>query len=217
MSRSAAPPVRPPRTARQDELVELALELTREVGLAGLTVRRLAERAGFTEAALYRHFHDKQALLLAMIERLSEERLLGPIRTIGADAGRTARQRLVAIVRHHVTTILALEGLPVLVAAEAAAAGDEALLARFRAITGEVRRILVSLIDEARAGRDERPSAGAVALTLFGIGATTALQHRLGRNRDLEREAREELPELLVERLLGPEPKQRTVARRRKR
>ncbi len=215
MSRSAATaaPARPPRTARQEELVELALELTREVGLAGLTVRRLAERAGFTEAALYRHFHDKQALLLAMIERLSEERLLGPIRTIGADASRTARQRLAAIVRHHVTTILALEGLPVLVAAEAAAAGDEALLTRFRAITGEVRTILVSLIDEARAGRDERPSAGAVALTLFGIGATIALQHRLARNRDLEREARDELPELLVERLLGPEPN----ARRKKR
>jgi AcrR family transcriptional regulator len=212
VSRSAAAPAAPsspPRTARQRELVELALELTREVGLAGLTVRRLAERAGFTEAALYRHFADKEALLLAMIERLSEERLLTPIRALAADGSRTARQRIVAIVRHHVTTVLALEGLPVLVLAEAAAAGDEPLIDRFRAITGEVRAILTGLIAEARGGGEQAPTAGAVALTLFGIGAAAALQHRLAGNRALEREAREQLPDFVVERLLGPEPKRR--------
>ena len=209
MARTAAPA----RTARQEELVDLALELARERGLAGLTVRRLAERAGFTEAALYRHFHDKQALLLAMIERLSEERLLAPIRALAADTARTPRQRLVAIVRHHVATILALEGLPVLVAAEAAAAGDEALLARFRLITGELRALLGALVVEARGGDGEGPSAGALALALFGIGATVALQHRIAPNRALEREARDVLPAFVVESLLGPEPR----ARRRKR
>ena len=66
-SARTAPAAREARTPRQEELLDLALALTREVGLAGLTVRKLAERAGFTEAALYRHFHNKQALLLAMV------------------------------------------------------------------------------------------------------------------------------------------------------
>ena len=209
-----ASPGPPPRTGRQGELVELALELAREVGLAGLTVRKLAERAGFTEAALYRHFHDKQALLLAMVERLSVERLLGPIRTIAADEGRTPRERVAAIVHHHVSTILALEGLPVLVLAEAAASGDEALLARFRAIAGEVRAILGKLIAAARGGEpDDEPSAAALGFVLFGIGAATALQHRLGAPRAVEREVRDELPRFVVERLLGPE---RRRARRKR-
>ncbi len=39
------------------------------------------------------------------------------------------------------STILALEGLPVLILAEAAAAGDEALLARFRTVVGELRAL----------------------------------------------------------------------------
>src|SRR6185503_12705192 len=86
-------------TPRQEELLDLALALVREVGLAGLTVRKLAERAGFTEAALYRHFHNKQALLLAMVARVSEERLLGPLRAIATDRERTARERLAAVVR----------------------------------------------------------------------------------------------------------------------
>lgn len=205
---SAAPAHSPAHTPRQEELLELALQLAREVGLAGLTVRRLAERAGFTEAALYRHFHNKQALLLAMVERLSEERLLAPMRAIAADRERTPRQRLAAVVRHHVGTVLALEGLPVLVLAEAAAAGDEVLLARFRVIVAELRSILGGLIAEAGAGEDG-PSAAALSVALIGIGASTALQHRLGANRAVEREVRDELPAFVVERLLGPEPRKR--------
>ena len=213
---SAAQARTPPHTPRQEELLELALQLAREVGLAGLTVSKLAERAGFTEAALYRHFHNKQALLLAMVERLSEERLLAPMRTIAADRERTPRQRLAAVVRHHVGTILVLEGLPVLVLAEAAAAGDEALLARFRVIAAELRSILGGLIAESGAGEDG-PSAAALGVVLIGIGAATALQHRLGSNRAVEREVRDELPEFVVERLLGREPKTRGRARGRKR
>src|ERR1051325_535483 len=87
-------------TPRQEELLDLALDLVREVGIAGLTVRKLAVRAGFTEAALYRHFHNKQALLLAMVARVSEERLLAPLRAIAKDGARSPRQRLAAVVRH---------------------------------------------------------------------------------------------------------------------
>lgn len=194
----------PARTARQEELLELALDLAREVGLAGLTVRKLALRAGFTEAALYRHFHDKQALLLAMVERVSEERLLGPLRAIAADRERTARERLAAVVSHHVGTILALEGLPVLILAEAAAAGDEGLLSRFRTVVGELRAVYVGLLAEA--GAPPEPSAEALAVVLIGIAAATALQYRLGASRAVQREVRDELPAFVVERLLGPEP-----------
>ncbi|HEV8239651.1 MAG TPA: TetR/AcrR family transcriptional regulator [Thermoanaerobaculia bacterium] len=205
----------PARTARQEELLDLALALVRVVGIAGLTVRKLAERAGFTEAALYRHFHNKQALLLAMVERVSEERLLQPLREIAADAQRTPRQRLAAVVRHHVSTILALEGLPVLILAEAAAAGDEALLARFRTVVGELRAIIGRLIAEA-GGPPQGVGAPALGVVLIGIGAATALQQRLGAPRSVEREVRDVLPALVVERLLGPEPKRRRTGKARK-
>lgn len=208
----------PRHTARQDELIDLALEVVREAGLAGLTVRKLAERAGFTEAALYRHFPHKQALLLAMIERLSEERLLRPIRALAADPALTPRQRVVAVVRHHVRTVLQVDGLPVLILAEAAAAGDEPLLERFRAITGELLAIVEGLLAEAGGGGGERPSPRALALTFFGLAAATALYHRLHGSRALEREASERLPAFVVERLLGPERPRRgkaVTARRR--
>jgi AcrR family transcriptional regulator len=49
-------------------LVEAALELVKEQGPSGITLREAARRAGVTHAAPYRHFADKEALLAAVAE-----------------------------------------------------------------------------------------------------------------------------------------------------
>jgi len=191
-----------PITARQEELIEHALGLIREVGLAGLTVRKLAERVGFSEAALYCHFPSKEALLLTMVRRLSEDRLLGPIRVLAADGTRDPAERLEAIVAHHVRTVLELDGLPILVLAEAAASGNEELLAVFRGVFDELFTLLRGLLEEvpgAVASSDPR----LLALALLGAPAATAIRHRLAPDAELEKEAWTELPGLLVRGLIG--------------
>jgi AcrR family transcriptional regulator len=49
-------------------LVEEAITMLREGGLESLSLRRLAERVGVSQTALYHHFQDKQGLLCAMGE-----------------------------------------------------------------------------------------------------------------------------------------------------
>lgn len=49
-------------------LVDAALELVKEQGPSGITLREAARRAGVTHAAPYRHFADKEALLAAVAE-----------------------------------------------------------------------------------------------------------------------------------------------------
>lgn len=49
-------------------LVEEAITMVREGGLESLSLRRLAERVGVSQTALYHHFQDKQGLLCAMGE-----------------------------------------------------------------------------------------------------------------------------------------------------
>jgi AcrR family transcriptional regulator len=49
-------------------LLESALGLVRAEGVEGLTLRAVAARAGVSQAAPYRHFPDKQALLAAVAE-----------------------------------------------------------------------------------------------------------------------------------------------------
>ncbi len=49
-------------------LIDAALEMVDEEGMAGLSIRGLARRVGVTHSAPYRHFDDKGALIAAMAE-----------------------------------------------------------------------------------------------------------------------------------------------------
>ncbi|MFC8716264.1 TetR/AcrR family transcriptional regulator C-terminal domain-containing protein [Kitasatospora sp. NPDC057198] len=55
---------------RQDTVVRTALRLLEEVGLDGLSLRRLAKVLGVQPAALYWHIKDKQELLDLMAEEM---------------------------------------------------------------------------------------------------------------------------------------------------
>ncbi len=50
-------------------LLEAALTVLDELGPQGLTIREVARRAGVSHAAPYRHFADKDALILAVVEQ----------------------------------------------------------------------------------------------------------------------------------------------------
>lgn len=50
-------------------LLEAALELFSERGLSGTGIRDIAERAGYTNPALYRHYKGKEALALDLFVR----------------------------------------------------------------------------------------------------------------------------------------------------
>src|ERR1700749_3625817 len=57
--------------SRRDAVLRAALELLDEVGMDGITIRRLAARLGVQPGALYRHFDSKRALLDAMVEHVA--------------------------------------------------------------------------------------------------------------------------------------------------
>lgn len=54
-------------------LIDNALELIRDNGIEGLSLRKLAERVGVSQTALYHYFKDKQDLLLAIGEVAVEQ------------------------------------------------------------------------------------------------------------------------------------------------
>ncbi|ORI21655.1 TetR/AcrR family transcriptional regulator [Rhodococcus sp. 1168] len=59
--------------ARRAQLVAYAVQRAEHVGLEALTVRGVAEEAGVTQAAVYYWFESKEALVIAMGERLIAE------------------------------------------------------------------------------------------------------------------------------------------------
>jgi AcrR family transcriptional regulator len=83
-------------------LVREGVALLAEAGVAGFSVARVAERAGVSSAAPYRHFPDREALLAAcaaavveeitgLLARAAEEAGPGPVDRLAATAGAYTR------------------------------------------------------------------------------------------------------------------------------
>jgi len=165
---------------RQAEILDHAMALVRLGGLAALTTKRLAQRVGFTEAALYRHFPNKQALILGMMDRL-EGMLLGPIGTIAANERLPILERLERIVLHHSSIVRAHRGLPILLLAEASVSEDAALLERMQSI---FRRYITTVEGLIARGQElgeivHGPEPDCLAMLLLGAPAALAIRSRL--------------------------------------
>ena len=75
------------RTLTRDIILSAALELVDDAGLSALSLRSLGKRLGVSQAAFYRHFPDKAALLEGICEqlwRLTYDRFLALVQ--GGDA-----------------------------------------------------------------------------------------------------------------------------------
>ena len=67
-----------PADVRRGQLIDAALMLAAQQGVAALTIRRVAEAGGVSLGVVHYHFEDKDELLTKMAESLrSEERRVG--------------------------------------------------------------------------------------------------------------------------------------------
>jgi AcrR family transcriptional regulator len=58
---------------RQKEIIEAAGKLLSNSGVSGLTTKKLAQEMGFSEAAIYRHFENKEAIIVGLMEFLKAD------------------------------------------------------------------------------------------------------------------------------------------------
>lgn len=100
-------------------ILHVALELIADNGFAGTTTREIAERLGFTKAALYYHFHTKDELLEAILEPVLDEveTLVRAARDAARGGGRSCAPRrllegYVALVATHADLIRVLYNDP---------------------------------------------------------------------------------------------------------
>ncbi|MEN9336122.1 MAG: hypothetical protein RLZZ500_1109 [Bacteroidota bacterium] len=57
---------------RQEEIISVAGQLIRTKGLKGLTTKNLALEMGFSESALYRHFKNKEDIIVLLLNHLAD-------------------------------------------------------------------------------------------------------------------------------------------------
>ena len=65
-----------PTETRRQQIAEAALQVLAEDGVARFTTRAIARRVGVTDGTLFRHFADKQEIVLAAMDLLEEQLLI---------------------------------------------------------------------------------------------------------------------------------------------
>lgn len=133
------------RTApeRREEVIEAAIAVFAEHGYAAATTQQVAERAGISQAYVFRLFSSKRALFISCVETV-----MGRIGAAFADAAaaagdRTANGLLMAMGRRYLE-LLEEPGLLALQLQSHAACGDPEIRTR-------VRALFVTLWEQVRA------------------------------------------------------------------
>ncbi|MBS9373799.1 putative HTH-type transcriptional regulator [Rhodococcus sp. B50] len=160
-------------------LTQAAVEVLREEGFAGLTVRMVAARAGVAPATAYTYFSSKEHLVAEVFWR----RLANAATADAADAGNTSRADRVVAVLRGIALLLADE--PELAAAVTSALlGHDPDVEHLRARIGLDIRHRISAALGADSDPDELEAlellyAGALVRAGMGYGTYEKLADRL--------------------------------------
>jgi AcrR family transcriptional regulator len=161
----------PKRTShiRRPEIVNAALRIIGQGGVRSLTVAAIAREAGMTEMNLYRHFHGKDEILLAVGERVGEEIMDRAAAIAGGKKEPLAK--LKAIYDSHIAAVSATPGIPRFVLSEEIHIGHPELARLMAERLGGYVEILSGIISDGIAeGRFPKGlSPPHTAMTLLGM------------------------------------------------
>ena len=151
---------------RKEQIVNAARKLVIKVGSENVTVRRIAEEVGFTEAAIYRHFKSKKDILYLLVENI-ETSLISDLVSGGNEGGDV----LETILLRHLSSIEKRRGVSFQVIAEIISLGDNRLNKRiYDTIEKYIAKLKTILEKEVRKGRLRRDiDVDATAFLIFSV------------------------------------------------
>jgi len=154
----------------RDELLEAAIRLLDQGRVPGeLSLRSVAAEAGVSPTAVYRHFPDHAALLLAirdhcldLLERYLDEEDPGAVHELFSDPARSVRRRIRAFIRFAVERPSAYRAMVDLSADHAVDPTRMQVLAQWVTIAA------IRLVEETRSTADPTDVAGLVMAFAHG-------------------------------------------------
>jgi AcrR family transcriptional regulator len=148
---------------RRDQIVNAARKLVIKCGSENVTVRRIAQEVGFSEAAIYRHFKSKKDILLLLVESI-ESNLISDLEL----QRRPGYGRLENVLLNHLSALEMRRGISFQVIAEIVSLGDKKLNDRIyetiNKYIGKLKELLLNEIEQGNVRGDIDVDAAAVIL-----------------------------------------------------
>jgi AcrR family transcriptional regulator len=190
---------RKPAAVRRDEIVQAALALIAGGGPGALTTGAIAQHVGVSQAALFRHYPTKNAILVACVEWIGDQ--VRPAVFAAATLPGTAEQRMRRIVSTMLSVASRIPAMPTMMFSRELLAEFPALKEMLRERRRGLHTILAALLDEGKAGgvfAPEFDSATAAWLVMGMVHSLLFRHHHIDHDLDLDREAQVMLDILLL-------------------
>jgi AcrR family transcriptional regulator len=193
---------------RRGEIADAALAVFGQSGLAGFTMAAIGREIGVTDAALFRHFPGKQAIVAAAIDRAEE------ILFEGADPTHASGlERLGQFFLRRVQVLQQRPGVSrLLVSEQLAELGSPAAAKRARELKSRSQALVRACIRQAAVQGELAPGTSREVAAVLILGAMMALGHRHLTSRT--KPAAAEVWSALERALRGQRPRPRSAGRR---
>ncbi len=137
---------RKPTEIRQEEIKKALLQIIDSEGLHNLSTRKLAEKVGVTEGALFRHFRSKRDMIISIIDEV-EAVLMKSLQGI-AMSDASSQERLFKFLCAHVRYLIEHKGITMLLFSEAANSGDPELKSRMLNILNTQKQLAKKIVQD---------------------------------------------------------------------
>jgi len=164
---------------RKRTIIKVAQELIISEGVQGLTIKNLSKKNRISEPAIYRHFENKRAVLVALIDCFEQNLLEAvdkPIRIY-----KNPLERLKEIMKAHMVLTEHKKGVLFAITAESIHFNDDFLR---RKILGVIEKYKIKIKEILREAKKEGllredVNLDAVSLTFFGLIQAAIVQFAL--------------------------------------
>jgi AcrR family transcriptional regulator len=156
-------------TERQQEIIDVSLEIISTKGIQGLTIKNLAKRIGISEPAIYRHYDNKISILLAILDyfKTSGEFLFGNLDSLAT----SPLKKIEAIFQSYFNAFRQNPSLVTVIFSEEIFRNEPMLQQKIADIMDKNSAVIKSLVAEGQAKGEIKPDIESKYLTLIIIGS----------------------------------------------
>jgi AcrR family transcriptional regulator len=154
---------------RKKQIIDAARKIIIRRGSEHLTLRAMARAVGFSEAAIYRHFKNKQEVLSFLMNNIMDEMLHEIINGVGENTHTLTT--VDSVLKHHLSEIEQRRGISFQIIAEIISLGDKKLNRKvYIKLTEYLNRLRTLFADGASTNSIRNDiDLDAAAMLLFGM------------------------------------------------
>lgn len=162
---------------RQVLIVDEAIKIIHEMGYQSFSIRELSTRVGISEPAIYRHFLNKEDIVLGILARFSEFdiKLFNEVKL-----NEKPVEKIQCFVQYHFNFLEKNPGMTSVVFAEEMFNQSNLIRAKMLSIMEKRKRILMTIIDEAKLNNQViNLETNEILTVILGIIRLAVLEWRL--------------------------------------